>query len=601
MVDEINFVYHFFSNNRYYEMRHLTWFLTLFFLPFSWQSFSQGFLKTEGIEIQNSKGENVLLKGIGLGGHMLQEGYMLRVPYSGQQYVIKEHIEELIGSEKTKSFYNAWLTNYTQKADIDSLKSWGFNSVRLPMHYNLFTPSVEDEPVRGENTWIEKGFKLTDSILSWCKANKIYLILDMHATPGGQGHDVNISDRNPAKPSLWESPENQKKLIALWKKIAKRYSEETWIGAYDIINEPNWSFEEKKNKNGIEDEKNKPLKKLMVEITKAIREVDNNHIIIIEGNGWGNNYNGIMPPWDNNMVLSFHKYWNFNNKAAIKQILDFREKYEIPIWLGESGENSNTWFTDAISLMEENNIGWCWWPLKKMGFNNPLEIKVNKGYQEILEYWNGNAKKPSEKAAYKAFMQLAENTKIENNIFHKDVVDAMIRQPHSKEVIPFKETMVDKKAQIKAADYDLGKNGVAYSDNKVANYHISTGEDRSSWNNGYTYRNDGVDIFRKEKSKKYKDVYVGNFEEGEWLRYSFTVKKPAIYQIRFKISSSVKSQALVLLNDKEIGSITNSNNSEEWSWVNLDNIKISRKSNYLKIKSLEGNFKLESIEINLNE
>ncbi len=115
------------------------------------------------------------------------------------------------------------------------------------------------------------------------------------------------------------------------------------------------------------------------DITKAIREVDTNHIIIIEGNGWGNNYNGILPPWDKNMVLSFHKYWNYNNEEAIRQILQTRDQYQVPVWLGETGENSNVWFTEAIRLLEQNNIGWAWWPLKKLGINNPLEIPSSAG------------------------------------------------------------------------------------------------------------------------------------------------------------------------------------------------------------------------------
>ena len=191
---------------------------------------------------------------------MLQEGYMLKVPFKEQQqHVIKEHIQQLIGKEKTEAFYKAWRTNFIQKKDIDSLKSWGFNSIRLPMHYNLFTLSVEDEPVKGKNTWKQEGFTMVDSLVSWCKANEMYLILDMHATPGGQGHDLNISDRDPSKPSLWESKANQQKLIALWTKLAERYKDEPSIGAYDIINEPNWTFEGR-DKNGREDTLNKPLK-----------------------------------------------------------------------------------------------------------------------------------------------------------------------------------------------------------------------------------------------------------------------------------------------------------------------------------------------------
>jgi hypothetical protein len=61
------------------------------------------------------------------------------------------------------------------------------------------------------------------------------------------------------------------------------------------------------------------------EISDAIREVDKNHIIILEGNGWGNNYNGLPKLWDDNLVLSFHKYWTTNSQDAIQNIIDLRK------------------------------------------------------------------------------------------------------------------------------------------------------------------------------------------------------------------------------------------------------------------------------------
>ncbi|NCU03349.1 MAG: glycoside hydrolase family 5 protein, partial [Chitinophagaceae bacterium] len=338
-------------------------------------------LKTKAGNIVNEKNETIILRGMGLGGWMLQEGYMFRLSFLGQQYRIKEKISDVVGETKTTFFYEQWLLNHNTKADIDSLAAWGFNSVRLPMHYNLYTLPVEDEPVKGQHTWIEKGFALTDSLLNWCKANNLYLILDLHAAPGGQGNDLPISDRDPSKPALWESEANKEKTIALWRKLAERYANEPWIGGYDIINEPNWGFEDPKNDfRGTAEKKNEPLRELMIGITKAIREVDKKHIIIIEGNGFGNNYRGVLPPWDDNMVLSFHKYGNFNNEAAIKSFLELREQYKMPLWLGESGENSNTWFTEAIALAEKHGIGWAWWQMKKMGINNPLEIKRPAGY-----------------------------------------------------------------------------------------------------------------------------------------------------------------------------------------------------------------------------
>jgi len=156
------------------------------FLIFSLQAGGQGFLTTKGKAIVKENGDTLILRGIGLGGWMLQEGYMLQTSgFANAQYQIRDKIEQLIGKEDTDLFYDAWLANHVRKIDIDSLKAWGFNSVRLPMHYNLFTLPLEDEPVAGQNTWLNKGFELTDSLISWCGQNQMYVILDLHAAPGG--------------------------------------------------------------------------------------------------------------------------------------------------------------------------------------------------------------------------------------------------------------------------------------------------------------------------------------------------------------------------------------------------------------------------------
>jgi len=148
---------------------------------------AQGFLKTDGPQIVNEKGEKIIFRGMGLGGWMLQEGYMLRVQGIGQQQnVIRAKIEDLIGKEKTEEFYNTWLANHTRKIDIDSMKAWGFNSVRLPMHYNLFTLPVEEEPLVGLNAWNPKGFALTDSLLVHCQQDLSHSGFTCYAWWAGQ-------------------------------------------------------------------------------------------------------------------------------------------------------------------------------------------------------------------------------------------------------------------------------------------------------------------------------------------------------------------------------------------------------------------------------
>ena len=93
------------------------------------------------------------------------------------------------------------------------------------------------------------------------------------------------------------------------------------------------------------------IKKFLHTVTDSVRAVDTNHIIFIEGNWYANDFSGLTPPWDNNMVYSPHKYWSKNFQADIQWALDIRDNWNVPIWFGESGENSNTWFRNAIRLL----------------------------------------------------------------------------------------------------------------------------------------------------------------------------------------------------------------------------------------------------------
>ncbi|WP_163397955.1 cellulase family glycosylhydrolase [Flavobacterium fluviatile] len=572
--------------------------LTLLSLLFSIVFSGQGFLRREGQKIVDGKGNNILLRGLGLGGWMVQEGYMLQTqPFASPQYQIKQKIQDLIGEKNTQEFYAAYKANGITKRDIDSLAVWGFNSVRLPMHYNLYTPPVEAEK-NGEITWIEEGFTMTDNLLKWCTENKMYLILDLHAAPGGQGNDAAISDYDTSKPSLWESEANQKKMIALWKKIASRYRDNQWIGAYDIINEPNWNFTGE-NKNGCDETSNAPLRELMVAVTKAIREEDPNHLIFIEGNCWGNNYNGIFPLWDENMALSFHKYWNYNTTASIQKMLDYRTQYNVPIWLGESGENSNVWFKDVISLVEKNNIGWAFWPMKKIE-NIAGVTSVNKipEYDVLLKYWKNGGEKPSADFARKTLMKIADNYKMENVTVKPDVIDAMFRQVQTNNTKPYKKHSIPGK--IFAFQYDLGTNEYAYKDNDFVNYRVETG-DFEEWNRGNSMRNDGVDILPC-KDTETNGYQVSFIEDGEWLLFTTEVSKQKVFNVAIRYSSA-KSEGKLHL-ETEYGSksesilLTPTGSDDNWKTIILSNVVLNSGTNKIKAIFEKGGFNLNYLEFN---
>ena len=169
------------------------------------------------------------------------------------------------------------------------------------------------------------------------------------------------------------------------------------------------------------------LKKLFSEITAEIRKIDKKHIIFIEGNQFANDYTGLTPPWDNNMAYSFHKYWNPNTIETIQKYLDLREEFNVPFWMGESGENTNEWFREAVSLFEDHNIGWSWWTIKKIGSESSLmTISQPKGYQNVIDYWAGKGARPSAEEATATFMELAENVKFENCKVNNGVIGCFV-------------------------------------------------------------------------------------------------------------------------------------------------------------------------------
>lgn len=558
-----------------------------------------GFLKVDGTRIVNaSTGDEIILRGMGLGGWMLQEGYMLQIRERGMQHAIKERITNLIGEEETDRFYQLWLQNHTTRADIDSMARWGFNSVRLAMHYNLFTLPIEEEPVVGEHTWLEQGFLMVDNLTEWCKANNIYLILDLHAAPGGQGKDANISDYDASKPSLWESELNKQKTIALWRKLAERYVNEPTIGGFDIINEPNWTFEGLEP-HGREDTLNQPLWDLLIKITQAIREVNTNHIIFTAGNGWGNNYRGFPGPWDNNLVLSFHKYWNPNDQQSIEHFIAMRDKYNMPLWLGETGENSNKWFTDCIMLMEKNGIGWAMWPLKKIrNVRGPLSVPAPDEYDQLIDYWHGQGERPSEELASRVLFQIAENLKIENNIVIPDVIDAMFRQAQGDgSPKPFKWHSLP--SRIFAVDYDLGYFGLAYFDEDSERTGLPG---QTSGNKGRGYRNDGVDIDKCTDEPELTNGYaVVGIADGEWLHYTINSDVQGVFQIEARVAYENDTNGAISLKVNGEETILNVpvtlNPEQKWQTINLGSAPFVKGSNTLKLKFEEGGFMLNYFEI----
>lgn len=338
-------------------------------------AFAQRFITTKGKEVIGIDGKPFLIKGTNLGNWLVPEGYMFKFNDVSSGRLIDQCFNELIGPDATRAFWKKYLDVYITKDDIHYLKSIGMNSIRIPFNYRLFT----NESYMGDND-ASRGFKYLDRVIGWCKAEGLYAILDMHCAPGGQTGD-NIDD-SYGYPFLFENAESRKLCSAIWKMIAAHYTNETIILGYDLLNEPIAHYFDK-------DKLNPFLEPVYKEITKAIREVDKNHILILGGAQWDSNFQPFGAPFDSKLVYTFHKYWTSPTKEVIQDYIDFRDKYNVPIYCGETGENDDAWVEAFRKTLEENNIGWHYWPYKKMDNTKGIvTFAVPQYYDSVMVYAN---------------------------------------------------------------------------------------------------------------------------------------------------------------------------------------------------------------------
>lgn len=358
---------------------------------------SAQYVHTDGTQILDENGDELYFVGMNLGNWLLWEGYLMMGDFNYRTHTqFFNSVKDAFGGDINKAleFEHQWRLNYVTEQAIVDLKSLGFNSVRVPFNYNMFWDFDNKQPSSG-------GFFYLDRLVDYCRNQGVYILLDMHAAPGYQNpgdHSDNVNS-NASQPretvTFWDG-NNVDVAAQVWRHIANYYKNEPVIWGYDLINEP-------VPQPGREFE----LLGSLITMRNAIREVDNNHIIVAEGSWWGSdmqkidwmdpetqNITGINYRWDNNLVYQTHHY--STDVSLLDGRLAICDKLNVPMILGEYGESDNGNLRNMTDWCIENDVDYFPWSFKKMSHDKCLwTIHPNEPYNQLKNFINSGGTPPA--------------------------------------------------------------------------------------------------------------------------------------------------------------------------------------------------------------
>ena len=355
---------------------------------------NKDFLQVKGTEFY-FEGKPVMLRGFGIGSWLNMEHFMLGIPTP--DHIIREAFGEVYGKDRAKAFFDDFMYKFVTSADFELLKKGGINFLRVPFNYRLLIDDQDSSLFR------EDGFRILDRLLDLCDEYGIFVMLDLHTTPGGQNPDWH-SDNATGASQFWLFDVFRKQITQLWQKIAERYANRRYLMGYDLLNEPFM----------IPDDA--LLNQFYDNTIEAIRKVDPNHVIVVEGDHFAMDFSAMKPFEDEQLALSFHYYptvWvpglldkgygRENRKAEFRRgllsLASIREKFSRPIICGEAGYDLHPedmpfcmeLLKDTLDLFEEYGISWAVWTYKDacfMGLVYPSQTSPwMKLAQKIGEKW----------------------------------------------------------------------------------------------------------------------------------------------------------------------------------------------------------------------
>lgn len=374
-------------------------------------------LRVHKNKIVTEAGDPIQLRGTCIGGWMNMEDFING--FTGTEKTLRLTLDEELGRSKSEFIFDRMQHYFFGEDDIEFIKSTGVNTVRLPLNYRHFED--DEEPF----TYNEDGFKKLDKIINLCERYKLYVIFDLHAVQGYQNTHWH-SDNAVRHSFFWHDKTYQDRFVALWEEFAKRYKGRKVVAGYNIMNEPcvntpygDYPHTFYGNYKPDWDRMNRIYRRTV----EAIRKIDNDHIIFLEGDDYSRVFEGLEAPFADNLVYSSHNYtaagfgpgpypgiadantariesgsyWDKEKQEEVfygHQGTKFAEKYNVPLWVGEFGSVYNgpknevsdrlAAMDDQITIFEEFGAHWTTWTYKDVGVMGLVTLDPESEYMQRI-------------------------------------------------------------------------------------------------------------------------------------------------------------------------------------------------------------------------
>ena len=359
-------------------------------------------LRVKGNQIVDRQDDSVSLRGVCVGGWMNMEDFINGYP--GPESGIRDALAQVLGAGKAEFFFDRWQDYFFAEEDVKFIKSLGCTVVRLPLNYRHFESDLA--PFQ----YLEQGFARLHQAVEWCGRHGLYVILDLHSVQGWQNTDWHCD--NASRHSLfWTQKQYQDRFVALWEEFSRRFMGNPVIAGYNVMNEPVANATR-----GLFDWQNyepgyAALNQIYQRVVRAIRAIDPDHIIFLEGDWFSKCFDGLDAPdtLGGNIVYSSHNYneagfgpgiypsaekgWGKAWQEKIFSELSgtrFTRKHNVPLWVGEFGSAYNgpereiparlCALDDQIAVFNENRAHWTMWVYKDIHVMGWLQVSPESAY-----------------------------------------------------------------------------------------------------------------------------------------------------------------------------------------------------------------------------